>query len=106
MWLAELLEECCKEYTYRYGKIHKVETCGLMQSLKNNFPKNIADKPFTEPTTAMPDACKVPGDSIQSYRNYYLMEKSRMWSWKGKINSRKMPDWLEQACEKLSYGYA
>jgi hypothetical protein len=23
MWLAELLEECCKEYTYRYGKVHK-----------------------------------------------------------------------------------
>ena len=106
MWLAELLEECCNEYTYRYGKTHKVESSGLMQALKNNIPKNIPDKPFTEPTPAMPDHCKVAGDSITSYRRYYLMEKSRMWSWAGKINSRKIPDWLSQACEPLAYGYS
>jgi hypothetical protein len=94
MWLAELLEECCKEYSYRYGKIHKVESSGLMQSLKNVFPKNIPNKPFTEPTPAMPDECKVPGNSLQSYHNYYNMNKSHLWSWKGKINSRPVPKWL------------
>ena len=35
MWLAELLEMVCGEYTYRYGKVHKVERDGLMQALKN-----------------------------------------------------------------------
>ena len=94
MWLAELLEECCKEYSYRYGKIHKVESSGLMQTLKNNFPKNISDKPFTEPTPAMPDECKVAGDSIASYRRYYVMNKEHLWSWSGKINSRPKPQWL------------
>jgi len=94
MWLAELLEECCKEYTYRYGKVHKVESSGLMQTLKNNFPKNIADKSFTEPTPAMPDECKVAGDALQSYHNYYVMNKQHLWSWKGKINSRERPCWL------------
>jgi hypothetical protein len=94
MWLAELLEECCKEYSYRYGKIHKVESSGLMQSLKNIFPKNIANKPFTEPTPAMPDECKVPGNSLMSYHNYYNMNKQHLWSWKGKINSREVPKWL------------
>ena len=103
MWLAELLEECCKEYTYRYGKIHKVESSGLMQTLKNNIPKNIPNQPFTEPTPAMPDHCKVPGDSIRSYHNYYFQEKSRMWSWKGKINSRKLPVWLS---DKINYDKA
>jgi hypothetical protein len=110
MWLAELLEECCIEYSYRYGKIHKVESSGLMQSLKNTFPKNIPDKPFTEPTPAMPDECKVPGDSIKSYRNYYLMNKSHLWSWKGKINKRETPfwfkEWTEKVLESLSYGYS
>jgi len=110
MWLAELLEECCKEYTYRYGKIHKVEASGLMQTLKNNFPKNILNKPFTEPTPAMPDECKVPGDSIQSYRNYYVMNKSHLWSWKGKINKRETPfwfkEWTQKVLETLSYGYS
>jgi len=94
MWLAELLEECCKEYSYRYGKIHKVESSGLMQSLKNIFPKNIPNKPFTEPTPAMPDECKVPGNSLVSYHNYYNMNKQHLWSWKGKINSRPVPKWL------------
>ena len=106
MWLAELLEECCKEYTYRYGKIHKVESSGLMQTLKNIFPKNITEKPFTQPTPAMPDECKVVGDSIQSYRNYYVMNKSHLWSWKGKINRRTEPNWFIKMVEPLSYGYS
>jgi hypothetical protein len=96
MWLAELLEELCIEYSYRYGKIHKVELSGLMQALKNTFPQNISDKPFTEPTPAMPDECKVPGNSIQSYRNYYFTNKQHLWSWKGKINSRPVPQWLTE----------
>ena len=99
MWLAELLEELCGEYTYRYGKTHKVESSGLMQSLKNNFPKNIPDQPFTEPTPAMPEYCKVAGDSVTSYRNYYLTEKGHLWSWDGKINSREMPSWLQKKVE-------
>jgi hypothetical protein len=83
MWLAELLEELCGEYTYRYGKTHKVESSGLMQTLKNYFPGNIpSNKDFTEPTPAMPDEYKVSGDSIQSYINYYLGDKQRMFSWK------------------------
>jgi hypothetical protein len=94
MWLAELLERLCGEYTYRYGKIHKVESSGLMQILKNVFPINIPNKPFTEPTPAMPDECKVPGNSLQSYHNYYAMNKQHLWSWSGKINSRKIPSWL------------
>ena len=103
IWLAELLEECCNEYTYRYGKTHKVESSGLMQALKNNIPKNIPNKPFTEPTPAMPDECKVPGDSLRSYRNYYFQNKKHLWSWSGKINSRKMPVWLS---DKIMYDNA
>jgi hypothetical protein len=96
IWLAELLEECCKEYSYRYGKIHKVESSGLMQILKNVLPINISDKPFTEPTPAMPDECKVAGDALKSYHNYYAMNKQHLWSWKGKINSRSRPSWLNE----------
>jgi len=90
MWLAEMLEELCKEYTHRYGKIHKVEQIGLMQLLKNQFPKNLPEGKWTEPTPAMPDDYKVPGDSIQSYKNYYLGDKTRMFSWK----NRETPAWI------------
>jgi hypothetical protein len=90
MWLAELLEMLCGEYTYRYGKIHKVESIGLMQLLKNEFPKNIPTGKFTEPTPAMPDHYKVAGDSVTSYKNYYLGDKTRMFSWK----NRETPYWI------------
>lgn len=92
-WLHSLLVELCREYTFRYGKIHKCEKDGLVEALKQ-VPSNITIRTFTEPTPAMPEACKVTGDSVTSYRNYYTMEKQRMWSWKGKINSRKVPSWL------------
>lgn len=89
MWLANLLAETCREYTYRYGKVHSVERSGLMHLLRHNYPDNLPDGEFTEPTPAMPDYCKVAGDSIKSYRNYYINEKSRMAVWK----NRPTPEW-------------
>ena len=89
MWLAEMLEVLCGEYTYRYGKVHKVERDGLMQLLKNEFPKNLPIAPFTEPTPAMPDDVKIIGDSIKSYRNYYINNKAHLANWK----KRTTPEW-------------
>ena len=87
-WLFTLFCELLKEYTYRYGKLHACER--LVTSL-GRPPKNIdMDKPFTEPTPAMPDGYKVAGDSIQSYKNYYLGDKTRMFSWK----NRQTPSWI------------
>ena len=90
MWLAEMLEVLCGEYTYRYGKVHKVERDGLMQLLKNEFPKNLPIAPFTEPTPAMPDDVKIIGDSIKSYRNYYINNKAHLANWK----KRQVPEWF------------
>jgi len=106
IWLSKLLLACCKEYTYRYGKVHKCEETGLVQTLLYNTPKNIPNGNFTGPTPAMPDECKVPGNSLQSYHNYYVMSKQHLWSWKGKINSRKEPNWFIKMVEPLSYGYS
>ena len=93
MWLSELLIELCKEYTYRYGKVHKVERDGLLSQLLHS-PENInLSKSFTEPTPAMPDDVKVPGNSIASYKNYYIKNKQHLASWSGKINSRPIPEW-------------
>lgn len=87
-WLVSLMEELCKEYTYRYGKTHK---CEAMISTLTYGPRNISViKPFIEPTPAMPDQYKVPGNSIQSYKNYYNGEKQRMFSWK----KREQPEWI------------
>ncbi len=69
-------------------------------------PDNCPVGPFTGPTPAMPDACKVPGNSLQSYHNYYVMKKEHLWSWKGKINSRTQPQWFIEMVEPLSHGYS
>jgi len=87
-WLFSLFCELLKEYTYRYGKLH---ACERLVTTLGRPPKNIdMDKPFTEPTPAMPDHYKVAGDSIQSYKNYYLGDKTRMFSWK----NRQTPSWI------------
>lgn len=88
-WLANLLVELCREYTHRYGKVHKCEESGLVKWLVNCVPENIPNKPFTQPTPAMPEQYKVKGDSVKSYRNYYIGDKQRMASWK----SRQVPEW-------------
>lgn len=94
-WLHNLLIELCKEYTYRYGKIHKVERDGLLWELEN-APKNIhTDVFWSEPTPAMPDEVKVAGNSIASYQNYYINNKQHLASWQGKINSRPVPNWFQ-----------
>jgi hypothetical protein len=85
--LCELGLELCKEYTYRYGKRHKsqdvIEWCLI------NKP-NIADKEFTEPARAMPDEYK-SNCVVESYRNYYIGEKSKIAVWK----NRETPEWFK-----------
>jgi hypothetical protein len=89
VWLSKLLTALCLEYTYRYGKIHKVERSGLEEELMYP-PNNIsAFANFTEPTPAMPDEVKIAGDSLASYKNYYIKNKAHLASWK----KRNIPEW-------------
>jgi hypothetical protein len=90
MWLHSLTEALCKEYTYRYVKIHKCEHSGLLDAL-SYAPINSPVKVFTEPTPAMPVQYIVAGDSIQSYRNYYNGGKQHLFSWKNRLT----PDFIK-----------
>jgi len=89
IWLCNLLDALCEEYTYRYEKTHKVQQSGLLYVLMKNVPKNIGTEGWSEPTPAMPDGVKVPGDSIASYRNYYNKNKTHLAAWK----HREEPIW-------------
>ena len=89
LWLANMLIALCEEYTYRYGKVHKTERDGLAYVLLKNIPHNILKSEFTEPTPAMPNEVKIAGDSIKSYRNYYINNKMHLASWK----KRSPPGW-------------
>jgi hypothetical protein len=102
-WLGQLLIELCAEYTHRYGKVHSVEQSGLAHFLATYEPKNMPIGPFTEPTPAMPEYCKVPThvkedyivdqlDSIASYRKYYIEEKKDFAVW----TNRNVPQWFKE----------
>ena len=86
-WLYELWVSLMNEYTYRYGKIHST---ARLKDFLGNPPRNIPIGPFTEPPPAMPEQYKVPGDSIQSYKNYYTNEKRHIAKWK----LRQQPTWF------------
>ena len=53
-------------------------------------PTNIKDIGETEIPQAMPEYCKVSGDAIAGYRNYYINEKKNFASWK----NRTKPKWF------------
>lgn len=90
LWLFDMFVALLNEYTYRYGKIHK---CTTLLNCLCLPPTNITyHVEFTEPTPAMPDQYKVPGNSIQSYKNYYNGEKQRMFSWKNRLT----PEWINR----------
>jgi len=93
IWLRSLLYRLCKEYTYRYGKTHKVESSGLYEALSYD-PINIKLGVFTQPTPAMPPEYIVAGDSVQSYKNYYNGSKKHLHNWK----NRPIPDFIEVSC--------
>jgi len=88
-WLWLLLGELCKEYTHRYGKVHKAERDGLIEILKTppkNIPKGVL---MSEPPPAMPDEYKV-SNVVESYRNYYRGAKRSFARW----TNREIPEWF------------
>jgi len=94
-WLFALFQALLDEYTHRYGKVH---ACSKLEMLLARLPNNIPQKPFTEPTPAMPDDIKVirevyidryEFDSLASYRNYYIQNKTHLAKWK----NRDIPSW-------------
>ena len=88
-WLAQLADELCHEYTFRYNKDHAWHE--QIHWLLNNTP-DLPDIPMTAIRQAMPDSCKVEGDAVQAYRNYYCKEKTHIAAWK----KRPVPDWYKE----------
>lgn len=86
-WLYDLFYELCQEYTFRYGKVHMCETKFI--DILVFVPKNITKGPMTSFALAMPDEFKVE-DPVESYRNYYKMEKRHLCKW----TKRPVPEWF------------
>lgn len=89
LWLCELGKELCREYTYRYGKIHSCEK--VIDYCYQNVPENLEDKGLTKFAEAMDDMYKLE-NPILSYRKYYVEGKKHLHSWK----KREIPNFIEE----------
>ena len=88
-WLYNLFVECCKEYTYRYGKVHSTEQ--KLKSVLQTPPKRIKVGNLTVVPQAMPEEYKQQ-DPIRGYRTYYREAKRDFCRW----TNRNTPEWWTQ----------
>jgi hypothetical protein len=86
-WLCTLTAYMCKEYTKRYGRKHAGED--ICRWYADNHP-NLPMLGITQHAQAMPDDCKIHGDVVTAYRNYYKKYKSSFAKW---AHSPK-PEWF------------
>jgi hypothetical protein len=91
LWHYRHWMELCKEYTYRYGKVHKSwEKFGMRLSrAPANIPKGTLT-PFKLAFKTQPE-CIVEGDPVASYRNFYKTKQSRFDM---KWTKRRIPNWF------------
>ena len=88
-WLHTHFYSLIKEYNYRYDKDH---ACLKLVMPLLNAPAGIPDLEFAEPPQCMPEEYKVPGNSVQAYRNYYIGGKKNIATWNKK---RPAPEWYQ-----------
>ena len=88
-FLLRLWQQLCFEYTYRYGKVHL--TYQKLSKILTKVPENIDNKPFYQPTQAMPEDVK-SDCSLEAYHKYYAIYKKDFAKW----TDRKVPTFMEQ----------
>ena len=93
-WLYQLFVETCKEYTHRYGKIHKTETklLDILRYCPYNIPQteNMTPAPLSIANNEIHVYTEETPNLIESYRNYYKVEKVTFAKW----TKREKPNWM------------
>ena len=87
LWALSLFASLCKEYSHRYGKIHKSFS---LYPFLSQLPKHLPSTGLTSFPQAMPEYCKNV-DAVLAYRTYYLMEKTSIANW----TKRPVPSWWQ-----------
>lgn len=88
LWLCQLGIELAKEYTFRYGKIHKCEQ-DILEA--KHFVPNLNMIGFTNPPLCFGENNNdcIANSPVESYRNYYRKAKRHLAKWK----KRNPPEW-------------
>lgn len=92
-WLATHALALSEEYTKRFGKVHKCHS--IILCLAKHPPSNIPNIGLTDFAIAMDrnkyGHCIVPGDPVETYRNYYRVAKVQIGSWN---KGTPQPSWV------------
>lgn len=85
IWLYNLFNSLCAEYTARYNKVHKtyIEKGPVLQNVPDLSWKGLT--PFPQ---AMPEEFR-RDDAVEAYRAYYRGAKKEIATWKTKV-----PEWF------------
>lgn len=95
-WLYNLWRDLMREYTFRYGKHHVAEKLIPFLSFSPSKIKTGAATPMPQ---CMPDQYKVPNNSIQAYKNYYINDKQPFAVW----TNRPIPEWYVNSYSAMNY---
>jgi hypothetical protein len=77
-WSYRLLLALLDEYTLRYNKIHATDRLTVALAYP---PSGVPIGELTTFPQAMPEDAKT-ADTVQAYRNYYILYKRRFATWK------------------------
>mgnify|MGYP003335687260 CR=1 FL=1 len=94
LWLAKHALAMCEEFELRYEHGHK--TKGLIEFFVDNLPVRILHGPLEDFALAMPEEYKDSGNTVKSYRDYYIHVKARLAQWK---LPDRMPFWFYHGCK-------
>jgi hypothetical protein len=75
-----------EEYKFRFDKNSDHRSALVIKELPRPTSIDYGLTPFVQ---VMPEVCKVPGDAVLAYRNFYIREKSRFAKW----TKREPPSW-------------
>lgn len=98
IWTLSYGNKLCWQYYARYGRAHKSQS--VLHEIDDylgapDWDLAAPDTPFT---LCMPEECKVDGDAVASYRNYYRL-KNQEWTAKGRPMRWRAPaarpDWMD-----------
>lgn len=89
-YAMDLCLALCKEYTHRYGKVHKIEAVDLPQVIMPDLPEiGLTDFP------QVMDEQYQCNNAITAYRNYYMGDKLSQTGWRWEYKNRETPYWAK-----------
>lgn len=110
-WLYSLFKELCKEYTFRYNKVHKTETRLLdtLERVPNGLP-DIKMTPFRQCMPVYLHRKNTFKGSIKAYRDYYAFEKrffkiKALGKYKNKWSKREIPSFFTKRICKYELNF-